>query len=200
MDQASATGRTAFEAEDDDHAHRQGSGDGLRRLRLPRPPRRPRAPEARLARARRRPPARSRRPPPAARHGRLGPAGPGQSPLSLVGRPRRRRTPTRSSISSRILRRERPPALRRRPCLRRPRRRRGDPRRRHRSRSSMSRRSAPTRIRHPTMRAPRPPARRRCSRRCPSAVVFRPSIMFGPEDQLLQPLRRAWPACCRRCR
>ena len=69
----------------------QRTGHGFRRLRLSRPPCRAGAPEARLARPRRGAPPRSRRPPAAARHRRLGPAGAGQSPLSLVGRPRRRR-------------------------------------------------------------------------------------------------------------
>ena len=68
--------------------------------------------------------------PAAARHGRLGPAGPGQSPLPLVGRPGRRGR-RRGRQSGRHPRRERPPALRCRPCLRRACRRRGDPGARH---------------------------------------------------------------------
>ena len=47
-----------------------------------------------------------------------------------------------------------------------------------------SRRSAPTSGRRPTMRAPRRPARRPCSRSFPGAVILRPSLVFGPEDQL----------------
>ena len=47
----------------------------------------------------------------------------------------------------------------------------------------MSRRSAPTRIRPRAMPAPRPPAKRRCWRPCPSATILRPSVVFGPEDQ-----------------
>ena len=33
------------------------------------------------------------------------------------------------------------------------------------------------------MREPRRSARRRCSKPCKDAVIFRPSIIFGPEDQ-----------------
>ncbi len=46
----------------------------------------------------------------------------------------------------------------------------------------MSRRSAPTRIRRAPMRAPRPRPSSWCWRRMPDAVIMRPSILFGPED------------------
>ena len=34
----------------------------------------------------------------------------------------------------------------------------------------------------------------------PGAVILRPSIVFGTEDELLQPLRRRWRGCRRCCR
>ena len=47
----------------------------------------------------------------------------------------------------------------------------------------MSRRSAPMKIRRRATRAPRRRAKRRCSRAVPAATIFRPSVVFGPEDQ-----------------
>ena len=47
----------------------------------------------------------------------------------------------------------------------------------------MSRRSAPMKIRRRAMRAPRLPAKRRCSAAVPAATILRPSVVFGPEDQ-----------------
>ena len=63
--------------------------------------------------------------------------------------------------------------------------------------SSTSRLSAPTRIRTRTMRAPRPQASGWCWRRNPQAIIMRPSIVFGPEDDFfnrLAALARIAPA------
>ena len=46
----------------------------------------------------------------------------------------------------------------------------------------MSRRSAPTRIRRRAMPAARPRARGWCCAAMPDAMILRPSIVFGPED------------------
>ena len=78
----------------------------------------------------------------------------------------------------------------------RPDRRRGG----RRAGSSTSRRSAPTR--RATASTPRAKGRGEAAVRAafPGAVILRPSIVFGTEDELLQPLRRAWRGCRRCCR
>ena len=43
---------------------------------------------------------------------------------------------------------------------------------------------ADKRVARPAMRAPRPRARRPCCEEFPDAVILRPSLVFGPEDQL----------------
>ena len=117
----------------------------------------------------------------AARPGRPDPCRAGQSALPGLGRGRDARLPRRHQSG-------RHPGRGRRADLRRGAgrgRRRGRRRRRPPSARGwcMSRRSAPTRIRRRATPAPRPPAKRRCWRRCPSATILRPSVVFGPEDQ-----------------
>ena len=74
-----------------------------------------------------------------------------------------------------------PPDLRCGAGLGRRRGRRRPPRRWARA-SSTSRRSAPTRTAPRTMRAPRRPGEQLALATVPSATIFRPSIVFGPED------------------
>ena len=137
--------------------------------------------QARLARPRRGAPAGSRRPSAAARPGRADPRRAGQSALS-ASRSRPRRAAPTCDQSGRHPVRARPPALRRgaadgaaqrrargaRPCGARAGACLGD---RRRCELAFALRA------HARRRA-----RRRCSRPCPDAMILRPSIMFGPED------------------
>ena len=138
------------------------AGHRLRRLRLPRPPCGARAGQARLPHPRRGAPAGPRRPSAAARPRRPDPCRAGQSALRRPRSRRRCATPTCVVNLVGILferGRQRFDAVQafgaEQVALAAASARR--------ARWSMSRRSAPTRIRRRTMRAPRPRASRRCS-------------------------------------
>ena len=80
-----------------------------------------------------------------------------------------------------VLLRARRAALRR-GAGRRRRQRRAQPPRQTAPRLSIFPRSAPTRNRHRATRARKPRAKTRCCEAVPDAVILRPSIVFGPED------------------
>ena len=95
---------------------------------------------------------------------------------ALVGRQGRRQCGRRAD-------QRRPPDVPRHPRRGSARRRQGGARGGRRAHSCTSRPSAPTPSPRPAMPAPRPRARRRCWQEFPDAIILRPSIVFGPEDE-----------------
>ena len=160
---------------------RRAAHHDLRRLRLPRPPHRACAVQARLPHPRRGAASRSRLPSPAARAGRPDPRRAGERALPGFGRRRRRRARTSSSTWSASCSSAAGRASRR--C-----------RRKVAGVIAAAAAAAGARMIHMSaigadpefasrsMPGPRRSASRRCWAAQPAATIFRPSIVFGPED------------------